>query len=468
MLRILLGTLGISRGALYILDNSREMLQCSVDIKVKAREKLPTIKLTLESMQQLFVQESCEISSTLKKVFPYFSEAFTKEEIQFVYTLRNGAEMLGLLLLGPRFGPSEGETEDQELLTTLSRNISSAINTFKLMDQLKSANVELDQKVKELDAVREASQSISSVLEIENLPFVVQNIFQTDLKIGKFSMALLEPCENRFIVCQTGRDLPETLDLWSSPVSRYVVQKMEPLFVPNIEEEKRFHFHRAGNYVTQSFIVIPIVAQDEVIGLVNLTDRADGLPLTEKDFNLALLLAGQLKIAIRNANLYKLGITDGLTHLYTQSYFKMRMAQEIARLRRVKSNLGMILFDVDHFKSVNEKYGMKAGDFVLAKIAAFIKRHLRFNDIPCRFGGEKFAVILPDTEAGGIKLVAEKLRGLIEENRIIYDGQELAITCSFGYAAYDLRMSLEQYIDLSEKKLRDAKNAGRNAIAGSE
>jgi diguanylate cyclase (GGDEF)-like protein len=466
MLRILLGTLGISRGAIYTLDPGRECLQCAVDIKVKAREKLPVIKLAPDETQQLFVQEACEITPILTRIFPYFSEAFTKDEIQFVYSLRAGPDMLGLLMLGPRFGPSEGESEDQELLATLSRNISSAINTFRLMEQLKNANAELDQKVLELDTVREASQQISSVLEIENLPHVVENIFRNDMKIGKFSIALLEPCENRYNICHTGRELPETLDLWSSPVSRYVIQKMEPLFVADVQNEKRFQFHRIGNYQGNSFIVIPIVGQDEVIGLVSITDRIDGLPLTEKEFNLAQLLCSQLKIAVRNANLYKLGITDGLTHLYTLNYFKMRLAQEIARLRRVKSNMGVIVFDIQNFKAINEEHGIRAGDLVLTKIANFIKRQIRFNDIPCRLGGEKFGIIIPDTDAEGVKMVIGKLMSIISENKVVYNGTEILFACSFAANMYDVRQSLEQFVDLTDRKLVESKKLGPNAVVG--
>jgi diguanylate cyclase (GGDEF)-like protein len=464
MLRIMLGTLGISRGAIYTLDPNRECLHCGVDIKVKAREKLPAIKLPAEEMQQLFVQEASEVTSILARLFPPFLDAFTKEEIELVYTLRTGSDMLGLIMLGPRFGPSEGESEDKELLATLSRNISSAINTFRLMEQLKNANSELDGKFQELDAVREASQQISSVLEMENLPHVVENIFRTVLKVEKFSMALLEPCENRYNLFCSDRELPETLDLWSSPVSRFVVQKMEPLFVPEITQEARFTFHRSGNYLNSSFIVIPIVAQDEVIGLVNLADRKDGLPLTPKDFSLAQLICGQLRIAVRNANLYKLGITDGLTHLYTQNYFKMRLAQEIARTRRIKSEMGVILFDVDDFKRVNNDFGVRIGDQVLSKIANLIKKQIRFNDIPCRFAGEKFAVIIPDTALDGVMNVSDKLRTIIEQNKVNHNDQDISVTCSFGVAMYDPRMSLEQLLDASEKKLQEAKRTGRNKV----
>lgn len=466
MLRILLGTLGVSRGAIYIAEPSKDGMQCIVDIKLRAKEKVPHLQLSASEVANLVNQENLEVSSVISRLNPTFFQTFTKEEAEQVYLLKADTEILGLLVLGSRFRVDDNEPYDGDLLSTLSRNISSAINTFRLMEQLKSANNELDTRVKELSAVRDASQTISSELEMENLPFTVERIFQNVMKVGKFSLALHDPSENRYSLCQTGRELPQYLDLWSSPISRFVAQKMTPLFVPDLSKEKRFQFPRAKNYATGSFIVIPVVIQEEALGIVNLTDRTDGQPLTDRDFNLAQLLCAQLGIALKNANLYKLGITDGLTHLYTQHYLKMRLAQEISRLRRIKSPLSVILMDMDEFKAINDTHGDFVGDQVLSKVANTIKRQLRFNDIPCRCGGEKFAIILPDTHLQGAVTVAEKLRSLIEAQKIMHHATELKVTASFGVAPFEINMSLEQLLDAADQQLRDAKAKGGNVVLG--
>ena len=468
MLRILLGTLGVSRGAIYIADPAKDVMQCVVDIKLRAKEKFPLIKLSVTELQNLSGQESLEVSSLIARLNPAFFQTFTKEEAELVYLLKSDVEILGMLVLGARFRVEDNEPYDGDLLSTLARNISSAINTFKLMEQLKSANGELDTRVQELSAVREASQTISSELEMENLPFTVERIFQNIMKIGKFSLSIHDPSENRYTICQTGRELPQVLDLWSSPISRYVVQKMTPIFVPDIEKEKRFQFPRAKNYRTRAFIVIPVVVQEEALGLVSLTDRTDGQQMTDRDFNLAQLLCTQLGIALKNANLYKLGITDGLTHLYTQHYLKMRLSQEISRLRRVKSPLSLIVMDMDNFKSLNEAHGDFAGDTVLSKVSNTIKRQIRFNDIPCRRGGEKFAIILPDTHLRGAVVVAEKLRAAIETSKILHHAKELKVTASFGVAPFEINMSLEQLLESGDCQLREAKAKGGNFVSNPE
>ncbi|MBF0499370.1 MAG: diguanylate cyclase [Candidatus Riflebacteria bacterium] len=464
MLRILLGTLGVSRGAIYVLDPGKESFSCAVDIKLKARERAVSLPLKSGDIQALVSHESLEVLEVLNRVSPVFRENFAREEVACVYLLRNEADVLGLLALGPRFRSDE-EDLDAELLGTLARNISTAINTFKLMEQLKATNLELDIHIKELDAVRNASQSISSVLEIENLPQTVERIFSSVMDIGTFSLALQESSENKFKLCQTaGRELPEIIDLWASPVSRHVLQSMESLFISDLTKDNRFSYPRANKYKSKSFIVIPIVIQDEVMGIVSLTDRVDGRELNLHDFEMAQLLCGQLNIAIRNANLYKLGFTDSLTRLYAPSYFKIRLSQEVSRLRRVKSNLGIIMLDIDHFKKINEEHGALAGNLLLSKMGTLLRRLLRFNDIPCRYDGEKFVVILPDTDIKGSLRVAEKLRSAIESQAIISNGVELRCTASFGVSVFEPKMSMEQLIELSERAMREAKNKGRNTI----
>ncbi|MFZ2955552.1 MAG: diguanylate cyclase [Candidatus Ozemobacteraceae bacterium] len=465
MLRILLGTLGVSRGAIYVLDPDKEAFSCGVDIKLKARERAAIVPLKAGDLQALVSHETLEVFQVLNKLSPIFRENFSRDEVECVYLLRNEADVLGLLILGPRFHSDNEEGSDAELLGTLARNISTAINTFKLMEQLKATNSELDIHIKELDAVREASQSISSVLEIENLPQTVERIFSSVMGIGTFSLALHETAENRYKLCQpTGRELPEILDLWASPVARHVVQKMEPLFIGDLTKDNRFCYPRTDKYKSKSFIVIPIIIQDEAMGIVSLTDRIDGRELNSHDFELAQLLCGQLNIAIRNANLYKLGFTDALTRLYAPSYFRIRLSQEVSRLRRVKSHLGIIMLDLDHFKRINDEHGSMAGDLILSKTGTLLRRLLRFNDIPCRYDGEKFVIILPDTDLKGTLRVAEKLRGSIETQTIISNGVELRCTASFGVSAFEPKMTMEQLIDLSERAMREAKNKGRNTI----
>jgi diguanylate cyclase (GGDEF)-like protein len=468
MLRILLGTLGVAKGAIYTFENENESLNCIVDIKMKAKKRLPSARIAPEIYEKLASFDDGEVTDIITKEISAFAGTFQDDEIEQVYLLRADNQNLGIIILGNKFRKDDEDLLDGELLTTLSRNISSAINTFKLMQNLKDANESLDHRIKELDAVREASQTISSELEIENLPFTVEGIFKSIMGIKKFSMAIFDPTENRYNICQNKRDLPSTLDLWSSPISQFVVQKMEPIFVKDTKCEERFSFSRAKNYQTDSFIVIPIIVQDEVLGLVNLTDKEGDEPLTDRDFELAQILCSQLGIALKNANLYKRGITDSLTRLYTNHYFKMRLAQEISRVRRVKTNLSIVVLSVDNLHDLMEKYGTSFRDNVLLKVGATIKRIIRFNDLPCRYEGGNFSIILPDTKIDGALTAAEKI--LENFNHLTFKGadDEEKIVASFAVSQFKVNMNVGQFIETAEQMLGEAQKEGGNVIKKDE
>lgn len=464
MLRILLGTLGVSRGAIYTFEDENTTLSCLVDIKLRANVKLPKIHITTQMYEKLIQKGDGDVTEIVKNEMLAFKEAFKETDLENVYLLKTDAQTQGILILGSRFRKDEEEALDKDLLATLARNISSAINTFRLMMDLREANDALDTRVNELDAVREASQTISSELEIENLPFTVEGIFKSIMNIEKFSMSIFDPTESRYAICQNSRGLPATLDLWSSPISQHVIQKMEPLFVADIKREERFSFPRARNYSNDSFMVIPIVVQDEVLGLVNLTDKENGEPIVERDFELAKLLCSQLGIAIKNANLYKRGITDGLTRLYTNHYFKMRLSQEISRMRRIKSPLSIVLIGIDNLEELLKEHGSAFKDSVLVKVGAAIKKIIRFNDLPCRFEGDKFTIILPDTKTDGAHVAAEKILESINGATIKTKDAEVLLSLTLAVAQFQLSMNIGQFIDGASRLLAEGQTAGGNRI----
>ncbi|MFZ5950233.1 MAG: GGDEF domain-containing protein, partial [Candidatus Rifleibacteriota bacterium] len=199
-----------------------------------------------------------------------------------------------------------------------------------------------------------------------------------------------------------------------------------------------------------------------------LTDKGGSNALSERDFELAQLICSQLGIALKNANLYKRGITDGLTRLYTNHYFKMRLSQEVSRLRRVKSPLSIIMVGIDNIDKLMDSYGANFKDNILVKIGATIKRVIRFNDLPCRFEGDKFTIILPDTTADGAKTAAEKIlenvRQLVVKNR----DEEQKVSVSMSITQFKINMNLGQFIEEAEILLGEAQKQGGNRILFSE
>ena len=464
MLRILLGTLAVSRGAIYTFEKNNKSLECLVDIKLRANARLPQVSITPEVFDKLISKQNADIISLVNEEINQFKETFKEGEIEHIYPLNTDDSNLGLLILGNRFHKDEAIPFDSELLTIITRNISSAMNTYKLMHKLREANENLDFKFKELESVRAASQTISSELEIENLPTTVETMFKTVLGINKFSMCIFDPTENRYNICKNSRALPTTLDLWSSPISQHVIETKEPIFISNINANEEFTYPRAQKYSSNSFIVIPIVVSDEVLALVNLTDKNNNEQLTENDFHMAKLLCSQLGIALNNANLYKRGITDTLSHLFTNHYFKGRLAQEISRQRRTKSPLSLVMATIDNIETYINKYGVAFRDELFSQMGSVIKQIIRYNDLPCRYEGNKFVIIMPDTDKKGCLTACEKVINNIRNLKFSFDGIEEKITLSISITEFDLSMNQIQFLETADNILQKAREAGGNRI----
>jgi diguanylate cyclase (GGDEF)-like protein len=159
-------------------------------------------------------------------------------------------------------------------------------------------------------------------------------------------------------------------------------------------------------------------------------------------------------------------VTDGLTELYNRRYMDEVLASEFSRARRYRSGLSLLMLDIDHFKRFNDAHGHGMGDRVLRAVARTLKGALRNHDVPCRYGGEEFVAILPQTGRAGAFAVAERLRRDVEE----IDLEGLGVTVSIGVASYpELEMDRpERLVQAADVALYEAKNAGRNRVRVNE
>jgi diguanylate cyclase (GGDEF)-like protein len=181
--------------------------------------------------------------------------------------------------------------------------------------------------------------------------------------------------------------------------------------------------------------------------------------LSEKDE-----LNGRLEAA--NKRLAHIASTDGLTGLFNHRTFQEELKRDLARAERSGSPLSLILFDVDHFKKLNDTWGHQAGDAVLKAIGKLLLASVRTGDVAARYGGEEFVVILPDTPLDGAQVLAERLRVNISKLRIKMGDATLEVTSSFGVAevAGKLRHDGPELIERADAALYAAKGAGRNNV----
>ncbi len=158
--------------------------------------------------------------------------------------------------------------------------------------------------------------------------------------------------------------------------------------------------------------------------------------------------------------------TDGLTKCYNKSYFNNALDLEVKKSKVTGAPLSLIIFDLDHFKRLNDNYGHDAGDFVLKEMANIIRNHgIREGDIFARYGGEEFVVLLPKTNLKHSFEIAERLRRMIEDHAFNYESQKLPVTASIGVADY--RKGVETGTDLfkrADQSVYQSKQNGRNQV----
>ncbi len=164
--------------------------------------------------------------------------------------------------------------------------------------------------------------------------------------------------------------------------------------------------------------------------------------------------------------LYESSTIDGLTGIHNRKHFEERLRSEVAFAQRHSTNLALILLDIDHFKSVNDRFGHTAGDEVLRQVARSVQQRLRVEDVFGRFGGEEFAIVLRGVSREGAARLAERLRATVAAVPYVHGGQPIAVTISAGCAALSCTAepTASALIEIADERLYRAKRSGRNRV----
>lgn len=222
------------------------------------------------------------------------------------------------------------------------------------------------------------------------------------------------------------------------------------------------------NYKTSSFISYPLTVGKRKIGVLNITDRADGTIYGERDLELLDAIAPQLGILIdrvalkqRAGEFEQLSLTDELTGLLNRRYLEERLTEEIKRSNRYGYPMSFLMIDVDDFKAYNDAFLHTEGDKALKIVANSLKETLRGADVAARYGGEEFSILLPQTTPDEAQTIAERLREKIEKTEF----PNRRVTVSIGIASCShIISSPGEIIAAADKALYEAKARGRNNV----
>jgi len=164
--------------------------------------------------------------------------------------------------------------------------------------------------------------------------------------------------------------------------------------------------------------------------------------------------------------IYRMTIEDGLTGVHNKRYLLDALDREIPRARRHQRPLSLVMFDIDYFKKINDTYGHLAGDFVLKDLAQLILGRIRPDDVLGRYGGEEFAILLPETPLDGALRIAEEVRERVEAHPFVFERERIHVTISCGVAELSDGWEVTQFIKAADEGLYEAKRGGRNKVVG--
>ncbi|MFC1593149.1 diguanylate cyclase, partial [Candidatus Omnitrophota bacterium] len=289
----------------------------------------------------------------------------------------------------------------------------------------------LQKRRRKLEIILKAYNDISGIYNLDYLSDLVTGTAIQLVEAEKSSLMVLDDASGELVV-RGNKGIKQKESPWKIKmgdlIAGWVAQEGEELLVEDIDRDLRLKLYAKNRkYKTKSFISLPLKTDSRIIGVMNVADKLAGMGIfTQEDLEYLRILAHQTVAQVANImlcdKLSSLAVTDALTNIFNHRYFQERIEVETVRAQRYKRAMSLILFDIDLFKTYNDRYGHLEGDRVLKEVARIMKQNLRQVDIVCRYGGEEFAVILPEIDSRQAKLVADKIRKAVEkESKGMFD-----------------------------------------------
>ena len=255
------------------------------------------------------------------------------------------------------------------------------------------------------------------------------------------------------------------------------IKSRELIVIKNIEDHKSPVIAKENrkfvkNYQSNNCIIAPLICQNRVVGVLNLADKIDVKEFTSEDVAIIELFRQLIGASIGNIKLFdktqQQAKTDGLTGLINHRTFFETLEIELRRCQRYGGQLSVLMADMDNLKPINDEFGHHAGDMAIKLVSRKIVSCIRKIDTAARYGGDEFAVILPNTSLSDAVVVAERMVNEVANSPIIWEKQKVYISISIGVGRHDGQMSPEEVARRSDEALYTAKQAGKNTVRTSE
>ncbi|MBU1106733.1 MAG: diguanylate cyclase [Candidatus Riflebacteria bacterium] len=343
---------------------------------------------------------------------------------------------------------------------------------------IEQSNIALDRKVFEIGLLYQIGSTMGEIgLDLERLLDVIldkaieaANAKRGSLMLIDDNQEMLELQRVRIWDEASGQTMPisdfkRNINIRPGEgIAGKVLQTGQMLTINDPDSHPDFKQYEGENNRVEQLCCVPLKVKNITFGVINIVNRKDCRDFEKRDTDLLQTMANQAAMVLDNTKLFKLAITDGLTDLFLVRHFKNKLNEEIKRARRYQKIFTVLFFDIDHFKKFNDTYGHQVGDEVLKQVAVLFKHSLREDiDLAARYGGEEMIALLPETDARGAMVVAERLRTAIETHGFTGSDEPLHVTVSLGISEFPLHGNDPlELIRKADTALYECKKNGRN------
>jgi diguanylate cyclase (GGDEF)-like protein len=387
------------------------------------------------------------------------------DESMLVVPMRHDDVIVGVITLS-KLGLNQFDEDDLQVLSILADQAATTLESARLLSRTESM-------ANELRRLLDMSQELTQTLDPRTVGTVLARHLTIALEVDTCTISTWDVAGDRIISLGQYPDrgtvlAHPTYDLPEYPETRRVLEQQVTVMIdtedPSADRAEVATLREEG---ARMLAMIPLIAKGQSVGLVELTSEGF-IDFNQSRLALARTMANEAAMALENARLYdaarSLADRDPLTGFFNHRFLYERLGEEIVRARRAHQPLSLLLLDVDDFKLVNDTFGHQFGDLCLVHLGEVIRSTLRASDVPARYGGDEFAVILPNTGEEAARSAADRIVDALQRNPVVADGRgPVPVGVSIGVASLNATTRTPtELVGLADDRMYAAKVAGRD------
>lgn len=340
--------------------------------------------------------------------------------------------------------------------------------------RMPSQPTDKERQLKELQIFHDVAKALTSTLDLDMILKAIMEKMAAYFQPAVWSLLMLDEADELSFAVAVGENVEDVNAVrlkTGESLARFAMQTGETLIIPDLAKDSRIDKASFGPRLAKlvSLGCIPVRTETRVLGVIELADF--NIEVYQKSELLLRALADYAAIAIENARavrrIQELSITDDCTGLFNARHLYTVLSEEVHRSERFGYEFSLLFLDLDHFKRVNDEYGHLVGTRLLGEFGHWLRDNLRLIDAAFRYGGDEFAIILPQTSKEAALAVARRLRTFLHEHRWLEgENVSLRVRASVGIASYPADATTPSgIVELADGMMYHVKQTGRDNIA---